>query len=935
VTVEIPDQLPLDDGVLDLRVGAVDRGAGRVALTTRELAMLRYLAARPDEAVPRERLLVDVWEYAPGVESRTVDTTVKRLRKKLEQDPKQPQHLVSVHGVGYRLVPAAAAVVSTPVPDLPEDADAFVGRTAELEALVAAAHGKRQLITLRGPGGVGKSRLARELARLRAAEGDAVIPVNLSSAVSEDDVRAEVNGALGLPASAGNDELLEALSARVPALVLLDQADGCLAALAAIMPGVARGAPSSTAVVTARQLLGLPGELEVRVDPLPVADAVALFNARTGSDADTEHVRRLVEALDGLPLAIELAAGRSAVLTPAEIFDRLDQRFRLLAERRGGRRLDQTIAWSWDALDDEEQRALTACAVFRGGFDLPAAEAVVGALIDDWVLDVVDALEARSLLQRQPRGGSSRFFLLQSVRSFALAQGQADVQEQARAAHRAWALKRAAKLSEAVDGPDAPSAIQALRAEAMNLRAAWDASPPGADKAALAVVLGSLQEHTGSVAVGLEIVEATFADAAELSQELDGRLHLTRARLLRAGNEITEARADAQKAFDTASSLGPAGEELLARSAGLLSDIDAETGFAEPARKRLQETLDRMSVGGTHHQLQLMHKLGVVLFHMGRVPEAEAMANQLFAQARRAGRRIAEGDARRLLGSVNLRRSRMEESWTQATEALALFREAGHSSREALCLELMAVHCAFNKKFKESADWNRQALAIYRRLGRRHELPRALANLARVLLHDGQEQAARRAAEDAAAMAREQGILRQELAAGTLLGTIALSEGRMEDAVASYSRAIEQSEQASLEVGIAAAQACLGIVLLLAGRLDEASEATDLALAAYEAAGDRLGRCHHLATSAAIQAEGDNPGAAQRLLDQARSTTSDPAARPEGWLRICEAFIVAARVRANEEGANWGQLDALIEGAPTDAFARAMLRRLDVLAASR
>lgn len=181
-----PEQVPLDDGTIDLRVGAVDRAGGRVALTTRELALLRYLAARPEDTVSREQLLVDVWQYAPGVESRTVDTTLKRLRRKLEIDPHAPRHLVSVRGVGYRLV--AAEPSDGPGPDavdLPEDADAFVGRGAELDRVVAAVQSHRQLITLRGPGGVGKSRLAREAARRRSAAGDAVVAVSLSHALSE------------------------------------------------------------------------------------------------------------------------------------------------------------------------------------------------------------------------------------------------------------------------------------------------------------------------------------------------------------------------------------------------------------------------------------------------------------------------------------------------------------------------------------------------------------------------------------------------------------------------------------------------------------------------------------------------------------------------------------------------------------------------------
>lgn len=929
MSAPFPEQLPLDDGVLDLRVGSIDRSTGRVALTTRELAMLRYLAARPDEAVPRERLLIDVWEYAPGVESRTVDTTVKRLRKKLEQDPKAPRHLVSVHGVGYRLVPAASAPLATAeVPDLPEDADAFVGRGEELARLVDAAQGDRQLVTLRGPGGVGKSRLARELARMRAAEGDAVVPVDLSAAVTEDDVRGEVNAALGLPASSGDGELLEALSARVPALVLLDQADRCLPALRAWMPRLARGAPSSTAVVTARQLVGVPMELEIRVDPLPTAHAARLFEARAEHSGDRADVERLVEALDGLPLAIELAAGRASVLSPAEILSRLDQRFRLLAERRGGRRLDDTISWSWEALDDEERHALTACSVFRGGFDLPAAEAVVGAVIGEWVLDVVDALEARSLLQRQQRAGASRFFLLESVRSFAEGAGDVDVLARAAAAHRAWALARAARLNEAVDGPQAPAAIGALRTEAANLRSAWSSAPPGTDRAELAVVLAGLQEHTGSAAVGLEIVDTTLADDAELPSLVLGRLRLARARLLRAANDVVAARAEAAAAWDAADAAGAEGHSLLAPAAGLLADIDAETGDPQPARECLEDALERLPDDRSHARLQLLHKYGVILFHQGRIDDAEEVANRLFSHARTTGRHLVEGDARRLLGSILLRRSRMKESWAQAEAALALFQEAGHQSREALTLELMGVHAAFNRRFQLSAKYGREALVIYRRLGRRHELPRALSNLSRVLLHLGELPEARRLAEDAAALAREQGILRQELAAGTLLGTVALSEERWDDAIERYKQAVEQAGLATFEVGVAAAFACTGIAYLCSGRLEQAREYTELALAKYVDAGDLLGQAHHLGTLAIIQAEQDAPDAAEETLSKARDIAPKGEATPTVWLLVCDAFTAAAHLRRGPDPAQDARIQALFDAPRSDAFSDAMIKKL-------
>ncbi len=149
----------------------------------------------------------------------------------------------------------------------------------------------------------------------------------------------------------------------------------------------------------------------------------------------------------------------------------------------------------------------------------------------------------------------------------------------------------------------------------------------------------------------------------------------------------------------------------------------------------------------------------------------------------------------------------------------------------------------------------------------------------------------------------------------------------MAAAVDAYAAAVRQSLEAGLEVQVAAAQACLGIALLLADRLDEAAAATGDALATYEKAGDRLGRCHHLATSAAIQAELGEPAAARELLAQARATSSAPHTRPVGWMGICDAFVLASEHRqAGTDGRE--EVGALLDEAPTDAFSRTMVRRL-------
>jgi predicted ATPase/DNA-binding winged helix-turn-helix (wHTH) protein len=932
-------RLALDDGVLDLRVGVIERGDERVRLTTRELELLRYLVARDGEPASREQLLLDVWEYAPGVESRTVDTTVKRLRRKLEVLPTKPNHLVSVHGVGYRFVPGAVRPpsVEPPLVPLPRDPDRFVGRRDELAAVEAALRSNARLVTLRGPGGVGTSRLAREVARARAEAGDAVIPVDLSHAVLVDDVRAELGSALGLPASADDQELLEALAARVPALVLLDEVDRARSGLGELLGPLVRGAPSATFLATARQALELPFEVEIRLEPLPAAEAMELFRSRAGSgdDADAETLERLVEALDRLPLALELAAARAAVLSPAEILDRLDQRFRLLATRAGpgGRpqRLRDTILWAWEALDEHERAALAVCSVFQGGFGLEAAETVAGPLLPDaWVIDLVDALEARSLLHRREAAGRSRFSLLESVRTFAAQEADPELLAAARREHLRWALALGRKLEAATNGPGVKPAIAGLVAERANLRAAWTSASAGLDRAELAGIVGRLQERTGSARVGLEIVEATLADGEELSALRRADLLYTRALLRRALNDLDGAMADAEAAAGVVRSGGEHADDeacaVLAGAIGLRADLETDVGKSAEALERIEAALAELPVRSAPWRLRLLHRKGGLLFHLGRLDEAAQQADELFVQARDVGYLLAEGDARRLQAAVALRGSRIEVAWEKSTAARQLFADAGEPVREAGALEVMSVVRSFERRFADAAECLRPAVQIYRRLGRRNELPRALSNLARVLLHSGQEAEARAVAEDAMAVARSRGALRQEMEARTLAGTVALAEGRSDDALACYERSIEDARAASLKVQVGIGSELVAIARLARGELDPARRMNDEAVRIYEEVGDLLGLAHHLATGAAIEAQAGDPDAAEALLDRARRTGPDRG-RPEAWLRLCRGFVCLAR------GDEAGVAEALAEPT-TNAFERVMNQRLRVLARS-
>lgn len=356
--------------------------------------------------------------------------------------------------------------------NLPLVPPAIVGRHDEIDAVVAAV-GHGQLTTLTGPGGVGKTRLAVHVARLLRAEyaGGGWF-VDLSTITEPAGVLTVIATSLGV-AGGSVDRMLERVVDRcsgAPTLLVVDNCEHLGAAVADTVSAIVAAAPTATVLCTTQRLLGCPGERVIRLEPLPVDDApgggrapaVELFHQRASRARDgealagfDESVERICRALDGLPLAIELAAARCAVTDPDELSARLGDSFALLRRRDGivrHRTLDSVIGWSYDLLDDAEQRQLRALSVFHGPFDLAAAEAVSGRDAIEHVAELVD----RSLVQRTGDGLS----LLDSVHRFAAARcRQAGEHDELATRHARWVASLA---STPIDGTDVDAVAQRL-----------------------------------------------------------------------------------------------------------------------------------------------------------------------------------------------------------------------------------------------------------------------------------------------------------------------------------------------------------------------------------------------------------------------------------------------------------------------------------------
>ena len=915
---ERPRLIPLEHGVLDLQRGAIERDGERIPLTTKEVELLRYLAARSSQDVAREDLLTDVWGYAATAMTRAVDTAVKRLRKKLEVDPAEPRHLLSVHGVGYRFepgepvdAPVAEPVASPPVATelpsrhIPIDADRFVGRAEEATAVDDAFASGRRLVTLRGAAGVGKSRLAREIAhRTKGAVGLIAL-----GGVSPDALRATLAAGLG----AGREDdaaLVEAIRARGAILLVLDDADGVLDEVAAQVRQVLSTCRDLRVLITARAALEIPEETVVTVEPLRRGDAIVLFldRAAPGLEPTDPEIAALVDDLDRLPLALELAAPRTRVLAPADLRARLQQRFKVLARRRGGG-LEEAIAFSWELLDPDERAVLEACSVFRGGFSVEAAEVVAEPEDPDapWVIDLLEALEAKSMIHRQVLpGAGARLALLESVRTFVAARAAESGRDHIAAArHRQVYVRLGEELLEALHGPEVASAAAAMAVERRNLVAAWSSAPEGEERARLAVVIGTQGMHASTVEEVRGILEGTAVHG--LPPALEADLRIARATLYRSENRFDMARTEALEA----SARGQEGgnTEAVLDAVRLLAGLDADEGDLGAAVARLEAIRTDAGAHPTVARLRLLAREALLRFHHGEVDAAEVLIDELLAGAVARRSPWHEHEAYRLRAGIHLRRSRIAEAQHEGEQALAGFSAIGDRWREALCRELLGAIASFAGRHADAERSHGAAVRLYRQMGRRHELPRALGNLARACVHQGRIGDARKAADQALAAAREHGEWRAIEESAMLGGTIAIAEERWSDAEECFTQGVEQAESVG-EVGVAAiALAARAYIRMLQGRPDAAAPDNARARSAFADAKDRLNLAFHTGVAAVIEAERGDPDGAARLLAEA------DAARPAGgshrelglWLAICRALVqertpaAADRIRARLE----------------------------------
>jgi predicted ATPase len=655
-----------------------------------------HLAARVSDAAHGGQILVSEATHDAIAERLPDGSRITDLGRHRLKDV-GPQRIWQLDGPG--LPPdrfSALRSVEAHPSNLPVAVSPLVDRQvecAELADLVA----RTSVVTVTGAGGIGKSRVALEVARSIVSHfPDGVFHLDLVAIPDASTVAAALLELLSPRASPEVETraaLLDRLRSR-DLLLVLDTADR-VADLPGLVAGIAASCPQIRVLLTSRSRLRVAAEVEYPLAPLPTDPAIELFNARAQAvrgqsvlDPDTRPVvARLVARLDGIPLAIELAAARTRIFTPAALLDRLERSLPSLGEGARDlpdrqRTLHGTIEWSCELLQPDEQATFRELGVFAGSFDLGTVEAVVRPPGGGDAIVLLEALVDRSLVVAEQRNdGEPRFRLLRPIREFALeglrADGREEVVRERHARH--WV----AFVTERLDRPGQPgvAVLRDVEGNEADLRAALEWTLQGGDKGGdqggeitglgleLAGELGRYWWLRGRVQEGVSWLERGLSAAASEPATDPGAVR-TRARaLFWAGVLLNDAGRASQAADRLEACLAlqrQAGDDIgVARTLNSLGVVASTIGDLERAEALLEESIERKRALGDRSGIAVtLSNLGIVASDRGRYDDAvRFMAEALEIDEELDGGSVVVSHAN--LGSALIRAGRYGEGLAQ------------------------------------------------------------------------------------------------------------------------------------------------------------------------------------------------------------------------------------------------------------------------------
>jgi predicted ATPase len=620
---------------------------------------------------------------------------------------------VPIFQLGPERFPPLKTISNT---NLPHPASSFVGREREVTEVSALLQDGARLLTLTGPGGTGKTRVAIEAAGELVPEFKAgVFWVGLAAlrdpALVSETIAQTIGAKDGLASHIAERELL----------LVLDNLEQVVEAAPALA-GLVEACPNLKLLLTSRELLRVRGEVEYPVPPLATPEAVELFGARSRLEPD-QTIAQLCRALDNLPLALELAAARTSVLSPKQVLDRLSKRLDLL---KGGRDADPrqqtlraTIEWSYDLLGPDEQQLFARLAVFLGGCTLEAAEEVAEA-----DLDLLQSLVDKSLL----RHTGERFSMLETIREYAAERleesGEAEELRRRHADHfLALALELEPHLSTTREWLDR------LEAEHDNVRGALDRLR-GAGETQLALFLAEavwrFWKYHGYAPEGQRRLEGALA--------ADGRRTAARAHALNAAagmavdnGDYTTGRRYAEEALTIHRELGDAWGS--ARSVYMLGYAAIESGDFETARPFFEEAVRLLTgLGYEHYVGTATFNLAWACDELGDVKRATELIEDNLRRARSIGSPTVEAGSLEFLAGYARDDGRIEEALAMLADALRINRDLGDVQHQLDSLSRFAATHALGGRAATAVLLLSSSLARHEELGLRVPLYQAKRN---------------------------------------------------------------------------------------------------------------------------------------------------------------------------------------------------------------
>jgi tetratricopeptide (TPR) repeat protein len=770
----------------------------------------------------------------------------------------------------------------------------FVGRAAEQEALLEALT-RPGMLTVKGPAGIGKSRLARQVAsRWASSEACPALSCTLTDVRSRDGLLFEVARALDVQLTRGDTaaQLGHALAARGTCVVVLDSFEH-ITQLARMVSAWSMRAPRARFMLTSRTVLGIGAERVHEVGPLRTEDASALLVTRAldrGADiAADPDLTELARRLDGLPLALELAAGRLGVLSIRDVLERFGLHLlRDGTETRHGT-LRAALDWSWELLGADERAALCQLSVFSGGLTLEAAEQVL-ALDGSSVFDAITNLSGNSMVAG---GASGRFRLLTSIQAYATEhrgshQGALErhgryFAELARSETSAYPVDRdriapdldnlLAACERARDRGDYPSAVHTLAA----VWAVLDVRGPHGNVAKLAVQLadepGLAPRHHATAQVvaahALSMLGRTeealerFQDALAAYRELGDRKRqaMTLSNLggvHRARGEMDDALTAITAALDMSREDGD--RVVGAAAQGNLANALRALGRTEEATANYEAAIAaHIELGNRQAHSTMLGNLATLYRESGRVEEARDHLERALGMKRELGDQVGLALVLSNLANLHRQQGRMNDAASAYEEALTLQRSIGDRSSEGVSLgNLGLVHSNLGDTERAMACFE-EARDIHREVGNRAFETLVLGNMGNLRSSRGELDAARNCYEEALVVCRVIGRRYTEAMLLANIGALLVETGHLDEAHPRYTAALAIAREINAKAAEGFVLASLGDLHHGQGRDTEAQACFAQALELHRGMGSRRSECQVLSQLAIVD------------LDQGRS----------------------------------------------------------------